>query len=290
MFPLTRFTLSITLEMRFIMPVKKVSRKVLKTHEQSAFELPHSPITNASQPTGRRKIKVLIGISLITIVIFITGLNYFLHYQKNQNVKTNPILASELEQETIVSKIGKLIELPATEAPTIATVTDITKLNGQPFFQHAKKGDIVLIYPKANEAILYDPIANKILELGPINNNPQTTAMSNAAVAGASTQSLIASPTPAPVNVALYNGTMIDGLTRKIQVQLAQVMPNVTVVQNANASKQDYANTIVIDLTDKQSAMAQQIAKALHGTVGSMPSNETVPVDADILVILGKQN
>jgi len=65
-------------------------------------------------------------------------------------------------------------------------------------------------------------------------------------------------------------------------------MPSVTVVDNANASRQDYINTRIVDLTGKSAAAAQQLAKVLHGSVGSMPSNEAVPTDADILVILGK--
>lgn len=281
------------------MPVKKISKKISKiekTQEQSAFDLSDASPTAVPQPTRRKKVKVLIGISFISIVICITGLNYSLHYQKNKNLKTNPVFASEAEQETIVSKVGQLIELPSTEAPTIATVTDITKLKGQPFFQHAKNGDIVLIYPKANEAILYDSTANKILELGPINNNSQavagaaTKAKSGQTTNATSTQLVSITPTPAPVNVALYNGTIIDGLTKKIQAQLSQSMPNITVVENTNASKQDYTNTIVIDLTSKDSTAAQQLATFLHGTVGTMPSNETVPVSADILVILGKNN
>lgn len=275
------------------MPTKKIAKKTSSEksgiHEASAFDVPvtQTVVAPAHNPRGG-KVKAFIGISFTIIVIFITCLNYFLHYQKNQELQRNPVMASEMEQKSIVSKVAKLIELPNTEAPTIATVTDITKLQGQPFFQHAKNGDIVLIYPKANEAILYDPTANRILELGPISNNSQANASPNASVAGASTQAVSITSTLTPVTVALYNGTTINGLTRKIQAELAQSMPSVTVVDNTNASKQDYTNTIVIDLTGKQSANAKQLATILHGTVGSMPSTETVPVNADILVILGK--
>lgn len=263
------------------------AKKREKVEEPSAFALSEDSKAEevVSQKANRRHWRVVVGVSLTGIVVFLTGLNYFVTYQKNQSLLKNPVMSSEMKQEVIVTKISKLIELPKNEQPTIATVSDITQLKGQPFFQNAKNGDIVLIYPKTNEAILFDPSANKILLIAPMSTTQQS-------VAGASTKAEAAepssvSPTPAQVTVALYNGTTIDGLTRKVQTQLATSMPAATVVQNANASKQDYSQTLVIDLTGKEPAAAKQIATLLHGAVSSMPANETVPVNAEILVILG---
>lgn len=50
------------------------------------------------------------------------------------------------------------------ETPTIATVSDITKLQGQPFFAKAQNGDKVYVYSNAKKAILYRPSENKIIE------------------------------------------------------------------------------------------------------------------------------
>ena len=274
------------------MPVKKVSHIPNKETKDSAFDIIESNDTPHIQRKGNTKRKIIIGISLTAIVIFGTSLNLFLHYQKTHISKANSVLSSEVEQESIVSKVGKLIELPNNEAPTIATVSDVTKLQGQPFFQHAKNGDIVLIYTKSNEAILYDPAMDKILEYGPIANSQQTTASSNESVAGAATKAKAISPTSTQLTVALYNGTTITGLTKKIQAQLVQAMPGVTVVQNTNASKQDYKQTIVADLTGKESTAAQQLANILHGKVGNLPPGEVAPSNAntDLVVILGTTN
>ncbi len=68
--------------------------------------------------------------------------------------------------------------LPQDEQPTIATVTDLAKLQGQPFFANAQVGDKVLIYSRAGKVILYRPGENKIIELAPINistTTPQTS-------------------------------------------------------------------------------------------------------------------
>lgn len=73
------------------------------------------------------------------------------------------------ESQQLTAKVGKLLVLPSNEMPTIATVSDMTKLLNNPFFSKAKNGDKVLIYLQAKEAILYDPMANKIVAVGPVN-------------------------------------------------------------------------------------------------------------------------
>lgn len=273
------------------MPKKKVTH-TKETQEESVFTLSESTATVALSPSNKKRSRWIMGITLTAIVIVGTGLNVYWHYQKNQALKNNPVAQSEMEQEKIVANVGKLMELPANQQPTLAQVTDITKLKGQSFFQDAKNGDIVIIYPKANEAILYDPTVNKILKSGPISLSSQISSQApmKGTVAGASTQAS-SSSTPtigAPVTVALYNGTTIEGLTRKIQSQLVTQMPNATVVQNANANKQNYNKTLVVDLSNNNPSSAQQLAKLLNGTVGKFPPNETVPVNADIVVILGR--
>jgi hypothetical protein len=78
----------------------------------------------------------------------------------------------------IIAKIGMLIELPQGETPTVATVTDPSKLTDQPFFAKAKAGDIVLIYTAAREAYLYDPVQNKLVTVAPITTNAATATSS----------------------------------------------------------------------------------------------------------------
>ena len=71
------------------------------------------------------------------------------------------------EVATLVEKVGKLIALPEDETPTIATIKQPDKLKDQAFFANAKEGDKVLIYTKARKAILYDPSADKIIQVAP---------------------------------------------------------------------------------------------------------------------------
>ena len=68
----------------------------------------------------------------------------------------------------VVAEVGKLMVLPSDETPTVATVSDPSKLADQAFFAHAKAGDKVIIYTKAKKAVLYSPTDNRIVEVAAI--------------------------------------------------------------------------------------------------------------------------
>jgi len=262
------------------MSVKKGSKKTAHTDSTSIFETPAANKEFRKELKLSKKLILILSTILTLCVIIGFILYYYLQYQNNQKFLKNPLLASEQEQESIVSHVGKLTQLPTGEEPTIAKVSDITKLQNQPFFQHARNGDYVLIYPKAKEAILYDPDGNKIVQVGPITLNQPAPA-----------QEALAAQTKAQlVTVVIENGTAIAGLAKKTELSLAQSMPSVTVISEENAVKQDYPQTIVVDLTGKNAATAAQLASVLQGTVGSLPRGEEKPTGADILVILGKSN
>lgn len=73
----------------------------------------------------------------------------------------------------VKAQVGKLIVLPEDEDPTIATVSNLAELKGQPFFANATVGDKVLIYARAKKAILYSPLQHKIVEIAPLNTSQQ---------------------------------------------------------------------------------------------------------------------
>lgn len=102
---------------------------------------------------------------LILIVAAIATPVYF--YLKYRHIKDSPAVKGQQDAKAVIEAVGKLIDLPKDDVPTVATVTDPEAVKDQSFFQNAKKGDKVLIYSKANKAILYDPVAKKIVEIAP---------------------------------------------------------------------------------------------------------------------------
>lgn len=116
--------------------------------------------------------KLVIILSIATVVL--AGVAYYF-YRNSSLFNKDQTVAQQAEVKSLVTKVGKLIVLPEDEIPTVATVSDPEKLKEQPFFTDAKKGDKVLIYTNAKKAILYDPIAHKIVTVAPINIGAEDT-------------------------------------------------------------------------------------------------------------------
>lgn len=112
----------------------------------------------------RRLFKKLLPLAVI-IVIAVAGIFIYINFFK-------PSSAQSGDPREMITRVSRLMALP-DEAPTVAVVSDLEKLKGQAFFARAHAGDIVLMYPKAQKAILYSPSLDKILEVAPITNDTQ---------------------------------------------------------------------------------------------------------------------
>jgi hypothetical protein len=168
------------------------------------------------------------------------------------------------------------------------TVTDKEKLSGQLFFANAKNGDKVLVYEKAKKAFLYDPVADMVIEVGPVlTASASGTLASSGSTPGGSTV------TPAPTAQASYtfailNATQISGLTKTYEVKLVSAVPTAKVVARGNA-KGDYPTSLLVDITGTHAGQASALAKTLGLTVSSLPAGESTS-SADFLIILGTDN
>jgi hypothetical protein len=194
------------------------------------------------------------------IVIVILGIVAFYFYNQYQNIKKNPNQVAQAETDALVAQVGKLIDLPKDETPTVATVLDKEKLKDQPFFANAANGDKILIYTKAKKAIVYRPSQNKLINVGPIAIDQKSQVQVAVINAGGNTDNL--------------QKTLNDKFNGSITIT------GVTDAKNKNSVKQ----ITVVDVTGQNADAAKQIADALGGTVGSMPSGETAPSGAGIVV------
>ena len=122
------------------------------------------------------KKKLMLVVLVIIVLALLTSYYFYSKYQKANKELQGSGLGANVQ--TVVNNVGKLIVLPTGEIPQVASVKDKNQLPKQPFFAQAKDGDMVLIYTKAKEAILYRPSINKIITIGPINITPNTPAVS----------------------------------------------------------------------------------------------------------------
>lgn len=123
-------------------------------------------------------------IILILLAVGFGGWKYFSQKDTNftdqtgnvQQTATDKATQAEMEKATeeLLAKVGKLIVLP-NEKPTFATVLDAKKLIAeQSFYVGAENGDQLLIYEKAQKAILYSPSRNILVNVGPVYFNNAT--------------------------------------------------------------------------------------------------------------------
>lgn len=251
-------------------------------------EAPNTPI-DQSKRIPQKKLFIFIGLSMVLIALLASSVYFFIQYQNTQKLLKDPAQADKGDVKMLIAKVGMIMALPDDEVPTIATVSDKSKLRDQVFFLRAENGDKVLIYSNAKRAILYRPSSNKIIDVTSVAiTSPETGGTPSASLSGAS--QTIVSPTvqaAKAVRVALYNGTKVNGLTKQVEEKLktlSSLASHVVVKTNATG---DYADSVVVDLTGKNDAAATQLAAFAKGKVTSLPAGETKPAEVDILIILG---
>jgi len=112
------------------------------------------------------------------VIAFIIGLlpSIFFYHQAQtaQQNSTHPVAANLQSTNDIVNAVSRHIVLPSGEQPTVATVSDASKVHNQAFFEHAANSDKVLIYAQAKKAYLYRPSIDRVIEVAPL--APNTTA------------------------------------------------------------------------------------------------------------------
>lgn len=143
---------------------------------------------------GNAKV-VLAFVVLLLAVIASAGAAFYFYqqYKKTSGLQVREEIA---RYEKVISSI---IELPKDDTPQLATVTDKTKLQQQPFFAKAENGDKVLIYLKSQKAILFRPSTGKIIEIAPITIDQQQGANNQESDTQAeTTPSPTSRPSPTP--------------------------------------------------------------------------------------------
>jgi hypothetical protein len=214
----------------------------------------------------------VIGVVVLLVLAGLGGSYFFFNkYQKSQALLKDPTAAQQIEIKEVTGKIAKLMDLPEGEEPSIATVLDKDKLKDQAFFAKAENGDKVVIYSKTGLAILYRTSVNRIINVSPINLGNQT---------GTATT---------PISIAVYNGTPTAGLTTKFATDIVKLITNLNVSSKANAGKNSYERSVIVDLTGKNADTVKELATLLDGDVSTLPEGEVKPADAttEVLVILG---
>lgn len=224
--------------------------------------------------------KTLFMVLSIMIALVASSVYFFLKYKGvSEELKKKSEGADKTEVLAVLAKVSKLIEIPTDEEPTVATVTDKEKLKEQKFFAKAENEDKVIIFVKAQKAILYRPSTNKIIEVARIDTIDQKKAE-----VGTSTTS--AQVKTQKISLSLLNGTTTEGLTNSAVGKLTK-SDNFEVSKKSAAKRVDYEKTLVVDL-----GVGKQVAESVAAILGmgqvtnKMPEGEATP-SSQLVVILG---
>jgi hypothetical protein len=147
-----------------------------------AVSAPISPDVPPKQPllTRQRVIGGLVAAGFAVVVVLLVGVMQDRSKLQTQVSKLSGSPAASGAQQVgdLTKQIGASFQLPTGETPTLATVSDASKVRSQAFFKDTQNGDKVLLYSKAGEAILYRPSTKKIISVAPVNLNG-TSSSSN---------------------------------------------------------------------------------------------------------------
>lgn len=212
---------------------------------------------------------------LFVLVLALGGATTYMYDQWNKAreevaaLKENPNSAAEKEVESLIKEVGKLMELPSEEKPTVATVTDAEKLkkDSPQFFAKAENGDKILIYTQARKAILYRPGTKKVLDVAPVNIGNQATFVAKFGV---------------------LNGSTKTSAVGDFEKELKSKLPAVEVSKKGNAAANNYPTSMVIAIKEEQKKNLAAVAETLKiKTAEKMPDGEVVPEGVDFVIILG---
>lgn len=157
----------------------------------------------------------------------------------------------------LIQSVSNMVVLPDDETPTVSTVVDKTQLD-QPFLSDAENGDKVLLYFKAGKAVVYRPSSGKIVNIGPLEIPRAQVFIRDG------------SPKEVPQDIA-------DRISSSAEF---------TVASRDVSPRQNYQQTIVVDVAGNRPDVAARLAILLGAKVAPMPAGESRP-DADLLVIVG---
>lgn len=121
-----------------------------------------------------RKTIIILGILNLISVIFV-----LLIFRSSTNVpaklaKAVPTKSLRIKpNQAVLAELEKRLVLPQGKA-LIFNLSDLTGLTDQPFFAKARPTDKLILFQHEKKAVIYNPISQKIVNIGPLLIIPAT--------------------------------------------------------------------------------------------------------------------
>lgn len=216
---------------------------------------------------------------------------------------------TQKEIEKVLAQAGRLFVLPQGEVPVMATVLDAEALKReQPFYANVIDGDHVLIYAQRQQAVIYSPERDIIVNVGPVQFQSQleptpgiaqaatgqTNSQANSTSIGTGNQQqttqAVASTLETTLTVEVRNGNGVTGAAARLASELTQ-NPAYAVIGTTDAINNDYSETLLVDLTgnDQANDAISKLATLMGATVMTLLPEGEVESEAEALIIIGAE-
>jgi cytoskeletal protein RodZ len=210
------------------------------------------------QPASKKKLFITIGYIVVVVALLATSVFFFVKYrQVNKKYTAIP----EVKNQETLAKIAAIIDLPNNETPNLYEVKDKDKLTpttaSKDFFDKVANGDVVVVYSKANLAVIYRPSQDKVIKT---DKADKLTSVNVAIIAPSDLQ---------------------DATAQQIQSKFA----NVSIVKR-QTSKTTVTQGYVADISGANAQTAKELADKLGLSVGQLPEGETKPEGAVLVVVI----
>ena len=117
--------------------------------------------------------------ALIVIILIIVagGVYYWMSPRATTTIPATTTETSPAEVQALLEKLGQHLVLPTGETPEIGQIEDpVQAAKTQPFLVGAQKGDVLIVYVKAQKAIVYSPSRDLIINVGPVSLGPESSS------------------------------------------------------------------------------------------------------------------
>ena len=140
--------------------------------------------------TSSRKNPPVAFVLIVVLLVLSLAANGFLFWQYSEQedelaearqtielFKADPESAQQASVAEYIEQVGLVYDLPEDEVPSLATVRDQEQLSDQPFFERAENGDVVLIYPEAELALLFRPSTGQLVNVSSLTIDDESEAL-----------------------------------------------------------------------------------------------------------------
>lgn len=202
---------------------------------------------------------IVVVIYALILLLALSAAGYFFVRYTQVNKKYSAI--PDIKNQQTLASVGKIIDLPKDETPSLYEVKDKDKLAttqaAKDFFDKAANGDVIIVYQKANVAVIYRPKDNKVIK------TDTAEKLSEVKVA-------VIAP---------------SDLQQKTVEQLQAQFSNINIISK-DTPKVSESGSYVVDATGANAQAAQAFASKLGLSVGQLPDGETKPEGAALIVVI----